>query len=583
MLLALSSSLFAQNDALDFDGSNDYITVPYNSSHDMNTTLTIEAWVYPTDTGWNSIIMKGNYGYGLAMSGGTVGGTANNCGGAGSSSGRKLVFWDQSNCSNSIYSTDTYSLNTWQHVAVTVEDVGSTLTINFYIDGELDGPYTSNQTAISNGGSSKVLYIGDQGECFCNYHQGKIDEVRIWNDIRTLAEIRENMCQDVNGQSNLIAYYQMNDGSGSSLTDASSQSNTATLNNMDNSDWVTSGAPLGNSSVSDYSSPSSLTLASGAGDNVTVNSITGSPDGVHLYRVDSIPNVTTPPAGLSQLSQSHYFGTFLVGGTSPSYTITYDYEGHGGISNESALELAYRDDNADDTWADLDATLNTSANTLVKAGQSGGEYILASASDNSLPVELAAFIARQRGPAVHLTWITESEMENLGFILERVNDEGAWEEIASYLTHDALQGQGSTSRQTEYHYRESVPSIGAKLNYRLIDVSYKGVRTYHTLKPEDWTIDLPGEFALQGNYPNPFNPSTTIKYEIATDSQVSLVIYDVKGEIIQTLVSGRQSAGWYDISWNGQTSDGYTVSTGIYFARLVAGDHDQVIKMLYLK
>ena len=121
------------------------------------------------------------------------------------------------------------------------------------------------------------------------------------------------------------------------------------------------------------------------------------------------------------------------------------------------------------------------------------------------------------------------------------------------------------------------------MNYRLIDVSYKGVRTYHTLKPEDWTIDLPGEFALQGNYPNPFNPSTTIKYEIATDSQVSLVIYDVKGEIIQTLVSGRQSAGWYDISWNGQTSDGYTVSTGIYFARLVAGDHDQVIKMLYLK
>jgi len=240
ILFSFSTGLCAQNNALDFDGSNDYITVSYNSSHDMNTTLTIEAWVYPTDTGWNSIIMKGNYGYGFAMSGGTVGGTANNCGGAASSSGRKLVFWDQNSCSSSIYSTDTYSLNTWQHVVITVEDVGSTLTINFYIDGELDGPYTSNQTAISNGGSSKELYIGDQGECLCNYHQGKIDEVRIWDDVRTQAEIKANMYTELSGsESNLVAYYKLNESSGTTASDETSNSNDGTLTNMDGStDWV---------------------------------------------------------------------------------------------------------------------------------------------------------------------------------------------------------------------------------------------------------------------------------------------------------------------------------------------------------
>ena len=111
---------------------------------------------------------------------------------------------------------------------------------------------------------------------------------------------------------------------------------------------------------------------------------------------------------------------------------------------------------------------------------------------------------------------------------------------------------------------------------------------------EIWTFDvgylatdefaiLPDEFTLKQNYPNPFNPWTTIRYGLPEEANVSLVIYDVRGQIVQTLKSGHQSAGWYDVVWNGQTKDGRTISTGIYFARLVAGDYSQVIKMLYIK
>ncbi len=96
-------------------------------------------------------------------------------------------------------------------------------------------------------------------------------------------------------------------------------------------------------------------------------------------------------------------------------------------------------------------------------------------------------------------------------------------------------------------------------------------------------LELPTEYVLDQNYPNPFNPSTTIRYGLPEDSNVLLVIYDVRGQVVQTLESGHQSAGWYDVVWNGQTADGKTISTGIYFARLVAGDYSQVIKMLYLK
>ena len=115
-----------------------------------------------------------------------------------------------------------------------------------------------------------------------------------------------------------------------------------------------------------------------------------------------------------------------------------------------------------------------------------------------------------------------------------------------------------------------------------------------TTTSSTWTFDvgyvaidqyaqIPTEFVLDQNYPNPFNPSTTIRYGLPEEANVSLVIYDVRGQVVQTITSDHQTAGWYDVVWNGHTSNGKTISTGIYFARLVAGDYSQVVKMLYLK
>lgn len=561
IILAVSSSILGANWALDFDGSNDYVNTDIDINHTEIPQFSFEAWVYPTrqnHTSRQAIFSHDDccYDRGLVIE-------ANS------------TQWSIS-IGDANWDITDIELNQWQHVAVVYDH--SQTSAKFYLNG-VEYVY-SGSTNFST--SADSLYIGENPN-YAEPFQGQMDEIRVWNDVRTATELQENMCGEVTGQSNLIAYYQITDGSGSSLSDNSSHSNTATLINMDDSDWVISGAAIGNSSVSDYSSPSSLNLASGAGDDVTINSISGSPDGVHVYRLDSGPNVTTPPAGLDQLSQNHYFGVFLVGGTNPSYTITYDYDGHSGITNESTLEIAYRDNNADGTWADLDATLNTTNNTLIKTGQTGGEYILGSASDNSLPVELSSFTAWQRDNIIHLEWVTESEVENLGFILEKADGDGSWQEVASYLTHEALQGQGSTTRRTAYHFKDSSPIKGAKEDYRLVDVSYTGARAIHTLAADDWTTHLPGEFALWGNYPNPFNPSTTIQYELAQDSQVSLVIYDVRGQVIQTLVSRQHSAGWYNVVWNSQTAEGKNMDAGIYYAQLIAGAYSQTIKMLYLK
>jgi hypothetical protein len=96
-------------------------------------------------------------------------------------------------------------------------------------------------------------------------------------------------------------------------------------------------------------------------------------------------------------------------------------------------------------------------------------------------------------------------------------------------------------------------------------------------------IALPTEYILDQNFPNPFNPSTTLRYGLPEDAEVSLVIYDIRGNTVRTIDSGSQVAGWYEHTWNGMNDEGQPVSTGLYLTRLRAGSYTKTIKMLYLK
>jgi hypothetical protein len=93
----------------------------------------------------------------------------------------------------------------------------------------------------------------------------------------------------------------------------------------------------------------------------------------------------------------------------------------------------------------------------------------------------------------------------------------------------------------------------------------------------------PTEFALLQNFPNPFNPETTIKYNVASGSNVSLRIYNVVGQVVRTLVAEQQNAGRYTVRWNGSDDRGVSVSSGIYFYQISAGDFSDVKKLMLLK
>ena len=79
---------------------------------------------------------------------------------------------------------------------------------------------------------------------------------------------------------------------------------------------------------------------------------------------------------------------------------------------------------------------------------------------------------------------------------------------------------------------------------------------------------IPNTTGLSNVYPNPFNPSTTIDYNLSISAEVSLVIYDMKGSIVKTLVSNFQDAGLHQMTWNGKNDNGSQVSSGMYLVRM---------------
>jgi len=100
---------------------------------------------------------------------------------------------------------------------------------------------------------------------------------------------------------------------------------------------------------------------------------------------------------------------------------------------------------------------------------------------------------------------------------------------------------------------------------------------------EEFNNISPTEFNLENNYPNPFNPSTTINYTIPKGENVRLEIYNSLGEIVNTLLDGYKDAGNHSIIWNGKDSNGNSLSSGIYFYRLINSSNTISKKMIMLK
>ena len=175
---------------------------------------------------------------------------------------------------------------------------------------------------------------------------------------------------------------------------------------------------------------------------------------------------------------------------------------------------------------------------------------------------------------VILEWETASEHNNAGFnVLRSMKEDGTYAKINKDLLDPEVDGK--------YEYIDNEIEGGYHYYYKIEDVSLSGIRTQHG--PVTAEAPLPKDFNLSQNYPNPFNPTTTVRYELPKTAQVRLDIYNTMGQLVKTLINRQVKAGYHTVMWNGKDENQMTVSSGIYYYRIKAGNFSRIHKMVFLK
>lgn len=201
----------------------------------------------------------------------------------------------------------------------------------------------------------------------------------------------------------------------------------------------------------------------------------------------------------------------------------------------------------------------------------------------SLPVMLSSFTAHTVKGGVQLRWSTESETNSWGFhLLRSLSENSGYEQITAEL----IRGAGNSTNRRDYQWVDARVESAKTYYYKLQQLDINGGS--HFYGPIEITVHsgemaTPTAYQLYPNFPNPFNPGTTITYDLAAAEWVKLEVYDVAGRLVRTLVNSTKAAGAYTAAWDGRNELGVTVPNGTYFCRLQAGSFQNVQKMMILK
>jgi len=196
------------------------------------------------------------------------------------------------------------------------------------------------------------------------------------------------------------------------------------------------------------------------------------------------------------------------------------------------------------------------------------------------PVTLSSFTAVFDGSSPTLHWTTQSESNNLGWNVYRSLSDNI--EQSNQMNNILIPGYGTTSEPTNYVFTD-VNEIENNTSYWywLESTSYSGETELFgpvtlTIQIEDnQTPELPTESILQGNYPNPFNPHTMIRFSIQDGENGSLTIYNTKGQLLET---HNYEAGDHELNW-----DAAQYGSGIYFYKLETPNYTNIKKMIMVK
>lgn len=216
-----------------------------------------------------------------------------------------------------------------------------------------------------------------------------------------------------------------------------------------------------------------------------------------------------------------------------------------------------------------------------------GDLVINVEHEPTLPVELSSFTATTNAQNyVNLMWITQSETGVNGFYIHR----GSTSDLSQALVVSPMISATNTSSQQSYMFTDSEVSESGTYYYWLqiqdLDggIAYHGPTTiYYETGSNPGTPNIPLVTALNGIYPNPFNPNATLSYGLAKQGEVNFVIYNARGQIVRTFSEGLKPAGNYKTYWNGMDNNGRSCSTGVYYVKMLAGNDTYIRKAVLMK
>jgi len=302
---------------------------------------------------------------------------------------------------------------------------------------------------------------------------------------------------------------------------------------------------------------------------------------------------------------SKLIATGAVGNASQGYSVSLSSDGNtaivGGFRDSSSTGAAWIFVRSGNVWSQQGSklvgtgavntpipayqgsavALSSDGNTAIIGGpndnQSRGAVWIFAREDQPLPIQLSSFTATVvNGNNVRLDWTTISETNNYGFEIQKKSE--AQQEFQT-LPNIFIAGHGTTTEPQQYTFTDSSANLG-RWFYRLKQIDLDGTVQYTGGVVIDILTGvsqklLPDEFALGQNYPDPFNPSTTIQYQLPIPARVTLRVYNILGQVVTTLVDEVQDAGYKSVVWNAGN-----VASGVYFYRLQTAGFTQTHKML---
>jgi hypothetical protein len=603
-------SVRAQNSySLDFDGEGDYVEIIDESAMIANADqMTLSGWVYPRGPNADSWTQfDGFFGfrnnndadfYLLQLGAYKVEGRLRVSGG-----GEFTI----ETAENSIIS------ETWHHLALTYN--GSNIIL--YIDG-IEAGSTEASGQITN--ESVPLKIGSLVFDNTNFDlDGQVDEVSLWNIALTQQQVQDYMEADLTDATGLVGYWNFNSGSGETANDASGNENHGSIYGAT---WSTnvpfqqtySGpvwhvATTGSDSTGDGSADNPFaTIQTGIdsasdGDTVLVatgtyveninfngkNIVVMSTDGANNTIIDGNDNNNSVVTFINgETNSAHLKGFTLINGTGNWIGDFNAEEDGGGIfcySSNPTLSYLLIYDNYAALYGGGVFLWDSSpifSNVVISNNEAAGGI------SNDPNVGSGIYSGGNSNPVITNTiiWGNLPESDAIDGIatVSYSNIQGGWEGEGNIDTNPLFCNPDSG----DYTLAENSPCIDAgdpssplDSDGTIADMGAFGVGCSAILAIEEEFI--PMEFALHQNYPNPFNPLTTLRYDLSEQSLVNIIIYDMLGREVKTLVNTTQDAGFKSVSWNATNDYGKPVSAGVYLYQIQAGEFVQTNKMVLLK